>query len=55
MSRKSLVMLGMIIGSSVGGYAPALFGADPLASMWGVVGTGVGGFLGIWLAYKISS
>jgi len=31
MSSKSLVMLGMIVGSTVGGFVPTLFGVDFLS------------------------
>jgi uncharacterized membrane protein YoaK (UPF0700 family) len=30
MSRKKLIMIGMVAGSIVGGYLPALFGLDEL-------------------------
>ncbi len=43
----------MIIGSTVGGYIPALWGAG-FFSMSSIVLTAVGGFLGIWFGYKIS-
>lgn len=54
MSRKSLVMLGMIVGSAIGSYAPALFGVS-LFSFTSILLGGVGGILGIWLAYKITN
>jgi hypothetical protein len=53
MSRKSAVMLGMIIGSTAGGYVPALFGAGGF-SFVSIVGGMVGGILGIWIAFKLS-
>jgi hypothetical protein len=36
----------------VGGYLPALWGGD-LLSMTGVVLSGVGGVVGIWLGYRL--
>ena len=48
---KKLVMLGMIIGSTIGGCVPILFGADSL-SFSSLFGSLVGGILGIWLFYK---
>jgi hypothetical protein len=51
MSSKTIVMLGMVIGSTVGGYIPSLFHAGFL-SIWGVVGSAIGGLLGIWVTYK---
>ena len=47
-------MLGMIVGSIIGGYLPVLFGASFL-SMWSLFGSAVGGLLGIWIVYKIYS
>jgi hypothetical protein len=54
MSRKALILLGMIIGSFIGGYIPALFGADFL-SMWAIVGNAAGGIAGIWISFKLSA
>lgn len=53
-SSKKLMMMGLLIGSLVGGYIPCLFGAGFL-SMWGIVGSMVGGVLGIWIAYKVAT
>ena len=53
MSRKILVMLGMVIGSLAGGYIPVLFGAG-LLSFTSVIGNGIGGILGIWISYKLT-
>ena len=41
----------MVIGSVAGGYMPALFGIDDL--MISLLGSFVGGTLGIWIAYKL--
>ncbi len=54
MSRKSIVMLGMVIGSIVGGYLPLLFGVE-LFSFTSIIGNAVGGLLGVWMAFKITS
>lgn len=54
MSSKGLVMLGLLIGSTVGGYLPTLFGASAF-SLWSVFGSAVGGALGVYFFYKISS
>jgi len=51
---KKLVGLGMIIGSTLGGYAPTWFGASAF-SFTSIVGAFVGGILGIWLMVKISA
>ena len=50
MDKKS-VMLGMIIGSIVGGYIPALWGAG-IFSLSSIIGNVIGGLLGIYLMVK---
>jgi hypothetical protein len=51
MSSKSIVMLGMVVGSIIGGYVPVLFGAS-FFSLWSVLGSAAGGLLGIWITYR---
>lgn len=51
MSRKSLIFWGMTIGSLVGGYIPTLWGSGIL-SMSGILLSGIGGFVGIWVGYR---
>lgn len=41
------------IGGIIGAYVPVLFGADGL-SAWSIIGSTIGGFVGIYAAYKIS-
>jgi MtN3 and saliva related transmembrane protein len=52
MSRKKLIMLGMVIGSIAGGYLPVLFGSD--GPMLSLLGSTVGGIIGIWIGFKFS-
>jgi hypothetical protein len=42
----------MVIGSTLGGFVPSLWGADML-SLSGIIFSAVGGFLGIYIGYKI--
>lgn len=51
MSRKSMIMLGMVVGSVVGSFVTTLLGADSL-SVTSLLGSAVGAFLGIYLAYR---
>jgi hypothetical protein len=51
MSRKTLVWIGLSVGSIVGGYVPQLWGAD-LFSFSALLSSTAGGFLGIWLGFK---
>jgi len=52
MSQKKLIMLGMMVGSIAGGYLPALFGLDDF--MVSLLGSFIGGIIGIWIGYKFS-
>ena len=52
MSRKKLIILGMVVGSIAGGYLPALFGLDGL--MVSLLSSFIGGIIGIWVGYKFS-
>jgi hypothetical protein len=49
-----LVWIGMIVGSAVGGYLPALWGGGDLFSFSSLILSGVGGILGIWLGNRFS-
>jgi hypothetical protein len=51
MSRKKCIMIGMVIGSVAGWYAPMLLGADSISVS--LIGSAIGGLLGIWGAYKL--
>jgi hypothetical protein len=52
MSPKKLIWIGLIVGSTAGGYVPTLFGVG-LFSLWSVVGSTVGGVAGIVAGYKL--
>ena len=53
MSSKSLIMIGLVVGSTLGSYVPRLWGAGWLSFASVFLG-GLGGLLGIWAGYKIS-
>lgn len=53
MSRKSMIMLGMMVGSFAGGYLPSLLGADSF-SMTALLTGAAGGILGIWIALSLT-
>jgi hypothetical protein len=44
----------MIIGSIAGGFVPTIFGAGAF-SFSSLLGSVVGGILGIWITFKISN
>jgi len=49
-----MVWVGMVCGSIIGGYLPLLWGGS-LFSFTSVLLTALGGFLGIYLGFRISS
>jgi uncharacterized membrane protein YeaQ/YmgE (transglycosylase-associated protein family) len=49
---KKFVMLGMIVGSIIGGYIPTLFGAD-VFSIYSLVFSAIGALLGIWASFRL--
>ena len=51
MSEKSIYVFASVVGSSLLGYAPGLFGFG-IFSIWGILGSMVGGLTGIYLAYR---
>lgn len=53
MSRKTAVSIGMIVGSIIGGYVPGLWGAGML-SYWGILMSGIGAIVGIYIAYRFT-
>ena len=52
--EKKLIWLGMFVGSSLGGYLPSLWG-DSIFSLWSILLSAIGGFLGIWIGYRLSN
>ena len=55
MSRKTMVWGGMIIGSSIGGFLPYLWGNFDYFSFQSVILTFVGGLVGVWAGFKLSN
>jgi hypothetical protein len=53
MSSKTLIWIGAAIGGFIGGYVPTLFGAGDI-SFSAIIGSMVGGLIGIWGAYKLT-
>lgn len=52
MDQKKLISLFLVIGSVVGGYIPALWGAN-MFSLSSLFLSALGGFLGIYIGYKL--
>ena len=53
METKKMIWGGMVVGSAIGGFLPMIWGGSEL-SMSGVIFTAIGGFIGIWVGYKLS-
>ncbi len=49
---KKVFYLAATIGGGVGGYIPSLLDHQGGLSMWSIVGSFVGGLLGIYIVYK---
>jgi hypothetical protein len=52
MEQKTMIWIGLFVGSSIGGVIPELWG-DSFLSMWSVLLTAVGGLIGIWIGFKL--
>jgi hypothetical protein len=50
---QARIWLGVLIGSTIGGFIPELWGAG-LLSYSSVLLSGIGGLAGLWLAVKMS-
>ncbi len=49
---RARIWLGILIGSTIGGFIPALWGADMLSGA-GIIASGAGAFLGLWIASRM--
>ena len=52
MSLRSWVWFGFFVGSTIGGFLPALWG-ESLLSLTGFIASFVGGIAGIWAGYQL--
>jgi hypothetical protein len=50
---QSAIWIGILVGSTIGGIIPTLWGGDML-SYSGVLLSGVGAFVGLWLGSRVS-
>ncbi len=53
MSQKSVIYLGLFIGSTIGGFIPMLWG-DSMMSLSAILLSGLGGIVGIIVGYKLT-
>lgn len=52
MSRKSFIWTGALVGSTIGGLIPSIWGAGFL-SFSSIILESIGALMGIWAAFKI--
>lgn len=55
MSRKTLIWIGLLVGSTLGSVIPALWGDSAFLSMSSVILSTIGGGAGIWAGWKASN
>ena len=46
---RGLIWLGVLVGSTIGGFIPLLWGADAFSAS-SIVFSGAGAFVGLWIA-----
>ena len=51
---RGMIMIAVLVGSTVGGFVPSLWGAGVL-SVAGVVFSVLGGVAGVWVGAKLSA
>jgi hypothetical protein len=52
MNPKTLIWIGIFVGSTLGGWLGALLSQGNWVSWQSLLGTAIGGFLGIYAGYK---
>lgn len=52
MNSKPLIWIGLFVGSTLGGFVPELWGVSAF-SFTSVLFSALGGFIGVWLGWKI--
>jgi len=53
MGPKFVIYFCLFVGSAIGGYLPLLWHQD-VFSLQSIIGSAIGGILGIWAGYKIN-
>jgi uncharacterized membrane protein YeaQ/YmgE (transglycosylase-associated protein family) len=53
MPSRTLVWVTILIGSTIGGALPELWGTEAL-SFTSLLLSGIGGLLGLWIAFKMA-
>ncbi len=53
MNSKAFIWIGMTLGGFIGGFVPALWGADAF-SLSALLTSTIGGLIGIWVGFCLS-
>lgn len=53
MNSKTSIWIGTLVGTSIGGVIPTLWGANMLSASSVIFG-GIGGLIGIYIGFKMS-
>lgn len=53
MSAKTLIWIGVFVGSTLGSFIPMLWG-DSAFSFASIIWSTIGGLAGIWAGYRVS-
>lgn len=51
-NSRTMIWLGAFVGGALGGWLPTLWGAS-MFSFASIIGSGIGGLLGIWAGYQL--
>ncbi len=54
MRSRSSIWIGILVGSTIGGLIPGLWG-EGVFSYWSVLLSGAGAFVGLWIGFKIAN
>ena len=49
-----MIWFGLAVGSTIGGFIPSIWGAAVL-SFSGLIFSALGGFVGIWLGFRLGA
>jgi uncharacterized membrane protein YeaQ/YmgE (transglycosylase-associated protein family) len=55
LERKTSLFLGLLIGSTIGGFVPGLWGDSSLFSFASIMWSSIGAIVGIYVAHRLSN
>jgi len=51
---KTIILFFVTVFGLIGSFAPMLFGINDFFSVWGILGSTIGGLFGIWVGVVVS-